>query len=691
MTTYNKRRALELLRLGTQQRDAQFREGQEEASRHVANGHGPLLLVQKTGWGKSNVYFIATKLLREAGFGQALIISPLLALMRNQIVAAERIGVRAATINSDNKDEWKAIEAQIRGDSIDVLLISPERLANGRFIEEVLAPRADRIALLVIDEAHCISDWGHDFRPDYRRIERTVRDLPSNLRLLATTATANNRVLEDLKGVWGPSLTVRRGDLNRPSLLLQTIQLPDQAQRLAWLAERLGEVRGSGIIYSLRVRDAEQVAAWLRSRGFAVEAYTGQTGARRKELEQALHDNRVKALAATTALGMGFDKPDLAFVFHYQAPGSVIDYYQQVGRAGRALDVAHGVLLAGKEDADIIDYFVKSAFPTRLEVDEVLDALKESPDGLATQELQHRLNLDPKRIEKAIELLALESPAPIALTEGRWQLVAAEVSDSFWQRVRRLTDMRYRELAQMQEYIRLSSGHMSFLIRALDGDPFDLTKPHVEELSAIVDRELVREAGAFLRGGSSPPIRSRVQWPVGGKSKASGDLAIPTHLRASPGRALSQWGDGGWWQLVRQGKQDHGHFADDLVEACVELLREWEPTPAPAWVTAIPSLRRPKLVPNFARRLAKAVDLPFHLVLERMRDHQEQKLLENSYMQARNAFETLATRDGLPSGPVLLVDDIVDSGWTMTVAAYKLRFNGSGEVFPLALSHAGRP
>ena len=296
---YKARRALELLRLGTEQRDASFREGQEEAIRHVANGAGPLLLVQKTGWGKSNVYFIAVKLLREAGFGPALLISPLLALMRNQIEAAERMGVRAVTINSDNKDEWDAVEGQIRRDAIDVLLISPERLANERFVADVLAPIADRIALLVIDEAHCISDWGHDFRPDYRRIERTARMLPPNLRLLATTATASNRVLEDLQKVLGgsqdslaPSLTVQRGDLNRPSLLLQSMRLPSQAERLAWLAQRLGEVRGSGIIYTLTVRDAEQVAAWLQSRGFAVEAYTGQTGERRPELEQALLDNR---------------------------------------------------------------------------------------------------------------------------------------------------------------------------------------------------------------------------------------------------------------------------------------------------------------------------------------------------------------------------------------------------------------
>ena len=691
---YKARRALELLRLGTEQRDASFRDGQEEAIRHVVNGAGPLLLVQKTGWGKSNVYFIAVKLLREAGFGAALLISPLLALMRNQIEAAERMGVRAVTINSDNKDEWEVVEAQIRRDAIDVLLISPERLANERFVADVLAPIADRIALLVIDEAHCISDWGHDFRPDYRRIERTARMLPPNLRLLATTATASNRVLEDLQKVLGgsqdslaPSLTVQRGDLNRPSLLLQSMRLPSQAERLAWLAQRLGEVRGSGIIYTLTVRDAEQVAAWLQSRGFAVEAYTGQTGERRPELEQALLENRVKALAATTALGMGFDKPDLSFVLHYQAPGSVIHYYQQVGRAGRALDAAHGVLLSGDEDTDITDYFVRTAFPTPREVEELLEALGQHPDGLTIQELMYRVNLSRGRIDRAIKLLSLESPAPIAIAPDgkKWQLVAAELSGAFWERVERLTALRRSEQAQMQEYVDLTSGHMKFLIEALDGDPGTMTEPRLAPLPQTVDPRLIREAAAFLRRASLP-IEPRKRWPTGGPPKSGQSLKICETLQAALGRALCLWGDAGWGDPVRHGKYRDECFADELVDACAKLVREWGPRPAPAWVTAIPSRRRPELVPDFAARLARALRLPFHVALERTTEHEEQKEMANSAYQARNVWESLVVRGTPPSGPVLLVDDIVDSRWTMTVAAYKLRSNGSGEVFPLALS-----
>jgi len=687
--TFYPQRALELLRLGTVQPDARFREGQEEAIRHIVEGRGRLLVVQKTGWGKSFVYFIATKLLREAGQGPALLISPLLALMRNQIAAAQRMGVQAATINSDNRDEWHNIEAAIQRNEVDILLISPERLANEHFRTEVLAGVAARIALLVIDEAHCISDWGHDFRPHYRLLERIVQTLPVNLRLLATTATANNRVMDDLRGVLGPNLHVSRGDLNRPSLALQTMRLPSQAERLAWLAEQVPALPGHGIIYTLTVRDAVQVADWLRSRGLNVESYTGDTGDRRAELEQALLDNRVKALVATTALGMGFDKPDLAFVIHYQTPGSVVAYYQQVGRAGRALEAAYGVLLSGEEETEITDYFIGSAFPTEEEVHVVLEELENDPHGLSVPELLSRVNLSQGRIEKTIALLSLESPAPIVKQDTKWQLTAANLSKSFWQRAQRLTELRRDEQHQMQEYVNLKDGHMVFLIQALDGQPGELQAPRLPALPTVTNPALVREAIAFLRR-TSLPIKPRKQWPAGGMPRYRINGRINPNLQAQPGKALCIWGDAGWGNLVRQGKYQDRRFADELVEACVRLVREWNPQPAPAWVTCIPSLRHPELVPDFARRLAAALNLPFHSVLEKSDNRPEQKTMANSTQQARNIDGSLAiSTQALPAGPVLLVDDMVDSRWTLTIVAWLLRSHGSGEVLPLALALTG--
>ena len=683
------RRALVLLRAGTGQPDAVFREGQEDAIRYVVEGRGRLLVVQKTGWGKSFVYFIATKLLREAGLGPALLFSPLLSLMRNQIAAAERMGVRAVRITSDNRDEWEAAEECLRRDEVDILLVSPERLGNERFRSEVLAGMAERIALLVIDEAHCISDWGHDFRPHYRLIERISRTLPGNLRLLATTATANNRVMDDLREVLGPELEVMRGDLNRSSLTLQTIRLPRQSERLAWLAEHVPLLPGHGIIYALTVRDANQVADWLQSRGIDVEAYTGQTGERREELEHALLGNRVKALAATTALGMGFDKPDLGFVIHYQSPGSVVAYYQQVGRAGRALDAAYGVLLSGEEDAQIGDYFIDSAFPTQDEVQQVLEALESAPDGLSVPSLLGEVNISAGRIDKTIALLSLESPAPITKEGTKWQLTAAYLSDGFWERAERLTSLRREEQRQMQEYVSLESGHMEFLIRALDGEPGEIRPPDLLALSAEPTPGLVQEAVRFLRR-TSLPIEPRKKWPVGGLPEFDVRGRISPDLQTESGRALCIWGDAGWGGLVSRGKYRDGRFADELVVACLELIAEWSPHPAPTWVTCIPSRRHPELVQDFAERLAMQMELPFHRALEKTKDRAEQKSMANSTQQARNVDGSLAiSRKPVPASPVLLVDDMVDSRWTLTVAAWLLRSNGGGEVWPLALAFTG--
>ena len=688
--TYNAARALQLLRVGSARDDATFRDEQEAAIRHIVEGRGRLLVVQKTGWGKSFVYFIAIKLLREAGSGPALLISPLLALMRNQIAAAERMGVRAATINSDNQNDWSEVEARLARNEIDILLISPERLANEYFRTQVLAGIAARIALLVIDEAHCISDWGHDFRPHYRLLERIVKTLPPNLRLLATTATANNRVMKDLAAVLGPKLDVLRGDLNRKSLSLQTIRLPSQAERLAWLAQQLATLDGHGIIYTLTVRDANQVADWLNTRGFNVEAYTGESGDRRQALEQALLNNEVKALVATTALGMGYDKPDLAFVIHYQAPGSVVAYYQQVGRAGRALGSAYGVLLSGEEELEITDWFIRSAFPTRKEVAAVLEALESAPNGLSVPDLLSRVNISKGRIDKTISLLSLEAPTPIAKQGSKWQLTAAKLSETFWGRAERLTDLRRNEHQQMQEYVSLPFGdHMGFLISALDGKAGEIGKPPLPPLPAAVDEGLVRDAIAFLRR-TSLPIEPRKKWPNGGMPQYNAKGLIGPGLQAQQGRALCVWGDAGWGGLVRLGKYKDGKFADNLVAACVKMFHEWNPKPEPTWVTCIPSLRHPHLVPNFAERLASALGLPFHMVIAKTDARPEQKTMANSTQQARNIDGSLAMNgQPVPNGPVLLVDDMVDSRWTLTVGAWLLRKSGSGEVWPIALSLTG--
>ena len=674
---YDSRRALELLRAGTGLQNAEFRDDQETAIQHIVEERGKLLVVQKTGWGKSFVYFIATKLMREQGSGPSLLISPLLSLMRNQIDAAERMGVQALTINSANVNEWAKVEERILDNRVDILLISPERLANQDFLERIVPQIGTRLPLLIVDEAHCVSDWGHDFRPDYRRIERIVQSLPGNVQFLATTATANNRVMDDLIEILGPGIEVLRGDLNRPSLLLQTIGLESQAERLAWIAERLLELSGSGIIYTLTKRDAYLVAKWLSTQGFDAFAYTSDSE-NREELELALLENRVKALVATVALGMGFDKPDLAFVIHYQAPGSVVHYYQQVGRAGRQIDCAYGILLSGAEDTEITEFFIRSAFPTRSQVSQILHALDREPGGLTESGILQAVNLRPNRVRQALKLLSLESPPPLVKAGSKWQLTAEPLKEGFWERADRLTSLRYEEQQEMQEYVALESGHMEFLIRTLDGMPSVMQSIKMEPLAEGIDSEMVRRAVEFLKR-MDIVIEPRKQWPD--------RTHIPENQRAEIGRALCYWGDAGWGALVRSGKYRDNRFSDELVSAAVRIIQDW--SPQISWVTCIPSLRHPVLVPEFAERLASALRLPFEAVLANTEARPEQKTMENSFQQARNVENSLTLTRTPIDGAVLVIDDMVDSGWTFTVSASLLRSNGCAAVFPFALSDTG--
>ncbi|MBV9281485.1 MAG: RecQ family ATP-dependent DNA helicase [Chloroflexi bacterium] len=685
-------RGLALLRQALDDPVAEFREGQWEAIEQIAGRRARLLMVERTGWGKSLVYFLATRLLRDRDAGPTLLISPLLSLMRNQILAAGRLGIRAATINSSNADEWESVRSRLRADALDVLLVAPERLANDEFREEVLLPVAGRVGLFVVDEAHCISDWGHDFRPDYRRIARILQLLPRNVPVLATTATANDRVVEDVLATLGSDVRLVRGPLARRSLRLQNIRLAGQAERMAWLAEQLPRLPGSGIVYTLTIRDAQQVAAWLQTRGIDARAYWGGLEAVEREmLEERLLSNRIKALVATTALGMGFDKPDLGFVVHFQRPGSVVHYYQQVGRAGRAMEEAFGILLGGEEDREITEYFIRAAFPPEAHVEEVLNALRAAKNGLSTPMLEREVNLSRGRIEKVLKSLVVKTPAPVARRDGRWYVNPVRYKPDR-DKIERLTRIRHAEQERMTEYMQSRECLMRFLARELDdpraepcgrcavccGGPF---------LPETASGSLIERAVEFLRRGAQR-VEPRRSFPPGALTIYGWRGAIPERMRLQPGRALCVWGDDGWGQLVRRGKQVVGRFDDALVTAAASLIRtHWRPQPAPRWVTCVPSLNHPTLVPDFAQRLAQALRLPFAPCIRKVRPTEPQKAMENSYRQAHNlegAFEVIPWT-GL-SGPVLLVDDMVDSGWTFTVIGGLLREAGSGLVFPLALA-----
>jgi ATP-dependent DNA helicase RecQ len=667
--------------------EAEFRAGQREAIEAVIEDGRRALVVQRTGWGKSLVYWIATRVRRDRGHGPTLIISPLLALMRNQIAAAGRLGLRAETINSSNVEDWGAIHERLTDDAIDVLLISPERLANERFLSVVLPSIQGSIGLLVVDEAHCISDWGHDFRPDYRRIGRILRALDPRVPVLATTATANDRVVADVAEQLGHDATVFRGPLTRRSLVLDTIVLANQAERLAWLAEQIPRMAGSGIVYCLTVADSQRVATFLRSRGIDARPYNADLSpAERQDLEDALIGNRLKALVATVALGMGFDKPDLGFVLHYQRPGSAIAYYQQVGRAGRAVDHAHGVVLSGREDDEIAEYFMDIAFPPVESMGAILLALEDA-DSLSVPALERAVNLRRGRLAQALKILELDGA--VAREGGRYRR-----TPNTWrpdtERVERVIAQRRVELEQMQAYMTEPGCLMEYLTRLLD-DP----DPRLcgrcancdpgRRLPRSVGSEDVQAAVSMLRRDLRT-IKPRLKWADGAIAGLSGRIAPPNER----GLALCVYGDAGYGRDVQRGKYVDGRFSSELVQASAKAIRErWHPEPAPTWVTALPSTAQHGLVDRFARSLADQLGLPYVDALTVRHDGRPQKIMQNSAQQSRNAYEKLGIRgEAVVPGPVLLVDDIVDSGWTLTVAGWLLRQHGSGPVHPFALAVA---
>jgi ATP-dependent DNA helicase RecQ len=663
---------------------ARFREGQLEAIKKLVDEGGRALVVQRTGWGKSVVYFVATRLLRDHGKGPTILISPLLSLVRDQLKAAEGLALNAVNVDSTNPQDWALIEQALADDEIDLLMISPERLSNERFRTRTIPSIEQGIGLFVVDEAHCISDWGHDFRPDYQRIKRLVDQLPAGVPVLATTATANDRVQSDIAGQLGPDLEVIRGPLSRESLCLQVVDLAHQAERLAWLADYLTQADGSGIVYTLTIRDAELVSTWLASRGIDAPAYHSKLDDDdRRRLEDALGANEHTALVATVALGMGYDKPDLAFVVHYQRPGSVVAYYQQVGRAGRALDRAEIVLLTGREDA-IGDYFINNAFPPEEELAAVLEAV-EVVDEVTVNQLLEGVNLTKNSIERALKFLAIEG---VVVKDGPNWSRTPNTWEPQVERGGRVTTVRKREQQRMRDYTETDDCLMVFLAAELDDElaepcgccancagPFAPTE---------ADESLVLEAVQFLRNAHRP-IPPRKRWPYG----LLDNWTIPDDLLLEEGRALCIYGDAGWGEQVKRGKFVDNRFDDDLVEATVEMIKAWGPDPEPVWVTAVPSRRNPELVADFAKRLAGALGLPYREALMKVRDTEQQKLMQNGFQQARNAREAFAAVDEeVQDGPVLLVDDMVDSRWSLTVCGIALRQTGAGPVFPVALAES---
>lgn len=679
---------------------ARLREDQWTAIEALVVERRRVLVVQRTGWGKSAVYFISAMLLREEGAGPTVIISPLLALMRNQVAAAERAGVRAVTLNSTNVTEWAAIHADIAAGAVDVLLVSPERLNNPDFRDQVLPELARDAGMVVIDEAHCVSDWGHDFRPDYRRIRTLIAELSTDIPVLATTATANDRVVADVREQLAGSdePTVLRGGLDRESLHLSVVRIVDPVARIAWLADYLERVEGSGIVYALTVAAAHDVAEALRERGLDVLAYTGRTEAAERESAEAdLLANRVKALVATSALGMGFDKPDLAFVVHLGAPSSPIAYYQQIGRAGRATERAEVALLPGAEDEAIWRYFASVAFPREQVVRRVLDALDtEAPRSTAA--IEPLVDLNRTRLEMVLKVLDVDGA--VRRVRGGW-LATGMPWEYDTRRYEGLADARRAEEQAMRHYQELGACRMAFLRRQLD----DPTLPDDAAAAACgrcdvctgttatiaVSEDAVARARAILdRPGVE--LAPRRQWPTGLRTIGI-DLAGKIPDGPDAGRAIGRLTDPVWGARLRAALDGPDAPPDDqLVQAAIRVLAAWNWDTRPTAVLAIDNADRPLLVRGLAEALARVGRLE---LLEPLHRRSGTITAANSAHRVAALLDDLIAPDPIDSGavsstgPILMVDALWDTGWTATVAGRLLRRAGAHAVLPLAIAAAG--
>ena len=644
------------------------------------------LVVQATGWGKSAVYWMATRALRDAGAGPTLVVSPLLALMRDQVSAAERSGLRAATLNSSNFSDWPAIEADLRADRLDVLLTSPERLANPTFARDVLPSLLAGLGMLVIDEAHCVSSWGHDFRPDYRRLADVLVQRP-DLPVLATTATANTRVSDDVAEQLGGDTLVLRGPLARASLHLSVLPRLGEVEAYAWVDEHLDRLPGSGIVYAATVKTATGLAEYLGTRGHRVRAYHGQMLTdERQAVEEELRANEVKAVIATSALGMGYDKPDLGFVVHVGSPGSPVDYYQQVGRAGRALETAQVVLIPTPADEDIWRYFATASIPREDDAGAVLAELASAGGSSSIPSLEAATGIRRGRLELLVKVLAVEGA--VERTVEGWAATGRPWTYDR-ERYAALLAARDHEASLMRSYARSQRCLEGVLRESLD-DPAaaECGRCSVcrgalpEGLAAAPSEESVRAALAFLRG-ADVVLEPRKQWASG----LAWSGRITPGLAIQPGRALAYANDPAWQRAVQLANGPDTELTAEVLDGLTQVLVRWRDAwvERPSVIVPVPSTRHPRLVRSLAEQLGEVGRLPVMEALAVDGPAGDGDLSARARAQVQAGRITLLEGATLAGETVLLVDDAWRSGWTATIAGALLRQAGADHVLPLVI------
>lgn len=662
-------------------KDASFREGQYEAIEATMT-QKRTLVVQRTGWGKSLVYFVCTKLMREQRRGVTMVVSPLLVLMQNQIEAAEKMGLKCDVLNSAVKDRRDDILSSLENNELDLILVTPETL----FAEDVQKRlRNIRIGLFVIDEAHCISDWGHDFRLEYGNLRKIIQQLPANVPILATTATANDRVIADLQNQLGDKVYVSRGPLTRDSLYIQVLNKPDKIERYAWILENVPKLEGSGIIYCLTQRDCDYLAEFLKKNKISAAAYysrDGEDGEKlNHEIEEKFRTNKLKVIVATIKLGMGYDKGDIAFVIHYQMPSNIVSYYQQIGRAGRNINKAYIFLMYGKEDEEILNYFINTAFPTEQETKRLIDYIGDH-DGIKIGQIVSAMNIRKSRIDKALAFLI--NDGFIRKDKGTYYITPKKfVYDR--DHYDTITTIRKSEMEQMKHLAQTEGCYSKYIVSCLD----DKTAKECGHCSNCLGKEIIPSAvsekclhiAEEYVNKLIIPIEPRKRWASSSVTRAT----KIEHINQT-GFCISKYGDAGYGELVKQGKYSkEKRFSDELVGKSAEMLKLFIQENKIHHICCVPSLRS-DLVKDFTLRLASSLKLEFVDALEKT-EAKQQKEMENSAHQCANAYTSFWVKDGvrIPKN-ILLVDDVVDSKWTFTVCGYRLMESGAEKVYPFALA-----
>ena len=660
-------------------KNATFRDGQYEAIEATMTKRRTLV-VQKTGWGKSLVYFSCTKMLREQSKGVTFVVSPLLVLMQNQLEAAEKLGLKCDVLNSDTRDRREEILDSLKNNQLDLVLVTPETL----FTDDVQKALGEiKIGLLVIDECHCISDWGHDFRQEYGRLREVISYLPPNVPILATTATANNRVINDLEKQLGSDVFVSRGPLTRESLSIQVLDMPSKVERYAWILENINKLKGSGIIYCLTQRDCDYLSDFLNKNGISAMPYYSNDAKdeENKLAEEKFQRNEIKVIVATIKLGMGYDKGDISFVIHYQMPSNIVSYYQQIGRAGRNIDRAYTFLMCGKEDMDIINYFIGTAFPTKEETDKIIDIIGDN-DGIKLYQLEGALNMRRNRLMKAIGFLLNDGfirkdKASYYLTPKIY-FYDSEKYDA-------ITKIRKMEAEQILKLASLKGCYSKYIVNCLD----DYTAAECGNCSNCLGREILPEKVSLNAKSIASEYIDRLSLVIEPRKRwAYSDVTSMSAIKYinKEGICLSRYGEIGYGELVKQGMEaKDGGFCQELVGKSAELLKELIKENEIKYITYVPSLKS-NLVADFTKRLAQSLNIEFIDLLDKM-ETQEQKRMENSSYQCANAFKAYKIKENITvPDKVILVDDTVDSKWTLTVCGYRIMENGASEVYPFVLA-----